>query len=217
MDNLIWVLILALALPLRAHEFLSNGDFSQGSTNWNGDGQAVSEGNGDPTLPSFNAPTATGLVVTLQPDKWTSISQDFVWDDLKPAWLKMKYATSPDFQTTPIFEDDMGNAVNQIIGFSSKSFLSKSEAEKKWGVTPQAWTRGIFGVCVIVDATHQLTAAFPLQAPSPGQPMAQLQNLNVEGNARTFYLIFAPGKGTITLSKVSIDSEFLKTGLSPKD
>jgi len=215
MKSLIAVLILTMALPLRAHDILSNGDFSQGTSNWNGDGQALSPGAADPSLPNFNAPAATGMVIALQPDKWTSISQDIFLEGVGPLWLKMKYTTSADFAPTPFDKYDMQDSVSQLLGFTPKDFLPESDIEKKYPATPWPNT---FGVAVIVDATNQLASVSPLRPPPmPGQPITQVHNPNGEGGARTFYLIFPPGKGSITLTNVAVVSQLYKTGLPGPD
>ena len=71
----------ALIAPARAYNPLVNGDFHDGKTHWEGDGDASDSGG--------------PLVITLKPDKWTAVRQTFS-ADCQEARLKITYSVSAD-------------------------------------------------------------------------------------------------------------------------
>ena len=83
--------ILALVLIFRgissadAHDIIANGDFHDGKTHWQGDGDAPDTGG--------------KIIVTLKPDKWTVLTQKFS-DNSKHLQLKLTYTLSDDCSLT---------------------------------------------------------------------------------------------------------------------
>src|ERR1039458_5072926 len=107
------LIILACAFPLRADNLLQNGDFSDGSTHWHGDGQSPDEYAQDNLSATSNPLTSKGLIIQLKPDRWTKVAQDFRGDKGTNYTLAITYKVSPDL-TWSTKADDYANMVDHL-------------------------------------------------------------------------------------------------------
>jgi len=98
------LLILSLALPLRADEALQNGDFADGITRWHGDGRAPADYANDNPLQASDPFTASGLILPLKHTLWTQVAQDFT-SNISGGILKISFKLSPDFVLSTNVQD----------------------------------------------------------------------------------------------------------------
>ena len=70
-------LVFALALPLRADNWLENGDFTDGISHWHGGGRSPADFASDNPLQASDPFTSKGLIIPLKHLDWTKVAQDF--------------------------------------------------------------------------------------------------------------------------------------------
>ncbi len=84
------------ASRLEAENLLLNANFAQGTSNWQGDGKTPAEyAAGHPGVaadPLFGK----GLIIELDPNHWTKVSQDFQGNESSRYVMAVSYLTSPD-------------------------------------------------------------------------------------------------------------------------
>jgi len=181
--TLVTALFLAAALSsAKAHDILANGDFSDGKTHWQGDGEAPDTGG--------------RLVITLNPDRWTAVRQTFSANS-KEAKLKITYTLSDDCS---LMNSDMGPP------------LTAHALEKATGLDNN-----------ISDVTMYHSYAWMVLLVSGGSLMYEspVSLGNGESNPHTYTttisewapfnndalcLAFPPGKGSVTITSVSIEA-----------
>ena len=113
------LLTLALALPLHADVGIQNGDFSDGTSHWHGDGRSPTDFASDNPLAPSDPLTSKGMIVPLKHSTWTKVEQDFD-PGSGVGVLTVTYLVSPDttFSTKP---DDYSNMPGHL-GWGWKTF-----------------------------------------------------------------------------------------------
>ena len=189
--------LLALSTA-RASDIILNSDFSDGKTHWHGDG---------------DAPDAGGkLVITLKPDKWTVVRQNF---SANSASLKLKITYS--------FSDDctLGKNGDALIPPLTATGLDEAcgldnniynvTLDSKWDL----WT-------VILVSGGTLISEYPIYTNNYGGTYrgygsqnttdatgnqtftTQLKQWDNQFISDDLCLCFPPGQGTVTLTDVEI-------------
>jgi hypothetical protein len=107
------LIILASTVPLQADNLIQNGDFTDGSNHWKGDGKSSSDYANDNPSASSDPFTSKGLIIQLKPDRWTKVAQDFRGDKGTNYTLAITYKVSPDL-TWSTKADDYANMVDHL-------------------------------------------------------------------------------------------------------
>jgi hypothetical protein len=170
------LLVLACAVPLRAQNWVQNGDFTDGISHWYGNGRAPADLASDNPLDKPNPILSKGLIIPIRKLDWTKVAQDFkgkgtngvltitylVTPDMAFSTKKEDYVNMPDhikydgwmaFDTPPgdwiVFVSDFGSAHGTYYEITPK--LGSSD--------PQTFTARIGGLTPLQDKT--ITLAFP--------------------------------------------------------
>jgi len=179
MKNLLTaVLLLGALLPLRADNLITNGDFNNGTDHWQGDG-----GQG----------VAGGLIVKLQPTAWTKVYQSVTLPG-NQVTLNISYSVSTDATfSSPLLGVQKGPDLGKVLGFPI--------AAGPISIHPGGW------LIFLVDDAKSL-ATYVNVTPQPGTDQMQATGgtlPNLKGQpAKTLYLVFPPGEGTVILRNVSM-------------
>jgi hypothetical protein len=184
---------LALALLLtvlstsmiRADDIILNGDFSDGKTHWHGDGDVPDIGG--------------SLVITLKPDKWTVVYQEFSAEATQVR-LKITYSysadctlaqpRSPDTLVPPLDADSLEAATGlpNVIGNINLPGTA-------------AWM-------VVMTSGGRFRGEHPVYAKSsdsnPRTYATTLTEWSRQFNADDLCLAFPPGQGTVTITSVKV-------------
>jgi hypothetical protein len=191
-------LALLLLVPLLTargdNNVLQNGDFTEGVNQWEGDCHSVGAADAD-AAPSFNAPTppssAPGIVVRLDKDHWTKVTQDFN-AGVGQYEATLTYSLSPDFSLS-----------RNVADFTDVPAASGLTRLKRFSTHPNTW---ILVVCDI-GAEH---FEYWKMRPKPNEIGNTVNfhgrvQLNSDDSApKGFFLAFPPGTGTITLLHASL-------------
>ena len=185
------LLSLACLFPLRADEQLKNPDFADGRSHWEGDGESASVASDnanplDPTDSSHNA----GLLLKLDGHDWVKITQDF-----RPlaasGVLTISYRLSDGLAFSTDF-DDYKNIPHQI-GYDN--FQSFDLLAGQWIMT----------VFESADTRLKYYTMKPKATTDPQSLKIPIEGLVVRDD-KTICLAFPPGKGTVTILHVGLES-----------
>lgn len=182
--------IVALVSGARA-DILANGDFSNGTGHWHGDGRAASDS------PDLAMQNETGLVIELKPTKWTQVSQTFNSRDDGLSY-SVVFKTSPDYKFADnAFPDRSIGSLKSVLENILSIRLDGNIKYKRGG-----W------LLVLFDPEQQLVSTSEIR-PNPaivGEPQSVKGSFTkVAAHAeKALYLIFPPGEGKITLINVAL-------------
>jgi hypothetical protein len=174
-----------VALPL-AHggDILLNGDFSDGKTHWHGDGDAPDTGG--------------RLVITLKPDKWSIVYQDF---NAESAQLRIKitYSLSDDCSLVAKKSDDAMVPPLTADGFEDATGLQTGISNVTLS-GDESWM-----VLVISGGwLQQENPVFIKPGSNPRTFTATLSQWSGHFINDSLCLAFPPGQGTVTITKVEL-------------
>jgi hypothetical protein len=177
----ILAIIMAFAGSAFGYDILLNSDFSEGTAHWKDDPNATA---------CLNAQaTSSGAMIPLS-SNWSRISQVFDTPDAVLA-LSLTYSFSDDGSFTPgaVFNNSV---VQQLTGVSVVPFSLplKSNEFVAMIVDPQA------------HSIHYIKISS--NAPNAKSIIATFHQL-LEHEEKTFYLVFPPGAGSVTVSRASLD------------
>jgi hypothetical protein len=168
-----------LTLPAGAG-ILANGDFAEGTAHWRGDGQ-----DGNP-----------GIIINLDPQKWTEISQTFNTRD-----------SQLQFSVTYSLSDDCSLAARPTV--NSETILDQDIFAQLTGVMcmpfHDSMPSNVWMAYIFDPASRHFDSVevYSNSADNPKTFSGFINNL-VEHEEKMLYLIFSPGTGSITLSSVSL-------------
>ena len=170
--------------------FLQNGDFANGDSNWQGDGQAVRSYTGNQR---GNPDFAQGLLVTLDSRSWTKIYQTFEGDKTGTISIAVTYRVSQDISLSKNPDDYHGiNKKLGMDGFEKYGSFSGSPGEFYGTVgNPTASTMSMEVFQPKLGSTEIQT----YQHTYPPIPL---------GGDTTFALCFPPGTGTVDILTVKV-------------
>ena len=189
--SLAMVVLLATLVHLEADNVLQNGDFTDGSAHWSGDGHPSGELTDLVALPDSLA-KGGGLAIKLKSFDWTKISQDFAGGS-STGMLTITFAVTPDlsFSNRP---EDYKNMPDHIDYDAWKSFNSK---RGEW-------------VIFISDFDKNRGSYYSVK-PTLGTTTSQSVRMKVKGLSpsgdKTLTLAFPPGTGTIVILSVELTAK----------
>jgi hypothetical protein len=187
LPKIVTVLFLAGAafLSVHADDILLNGDFTDGKTHWHGDG---------------DAPDAGGrLVITLQPDRWTGVYQNFNAESAT-LQLKINYTVSDDCSLAVERAPDnlipplTASALMEATGLQNSIYSIKLNPYNSWMVAL------ISGGTVV----HQQPVHVKPEKGLSHYVTATLSSWTNQFADVNLCLMFPPGKGTVTLTSVTL-------------
>jgi hypothetical protein len=173
---LLALLVLALALPLRADNWLENSDFTDGINHWRGSGKTPADVGPDDPLDKPDPFLTKGLIIQLRPMDWDKIAQDFRGKGTT-AVLTITYMVAPDltFSTKPDDYVDMpqqmhydgwqavntppGDWIVFIADFGTAHGTYWTLAPKLGSAAPQTFRARVTGLTPFEDKT--ITLGFP--------------------------------------------------------
>jgi hypothetical protein len=183
------LLLLVIALPLQADNWIQNGDFSNGIDHWRGNGRSPSDFANDNPLEAADPFTSKGLIIPLKHMDWTKIAQDFK-GRIASGVLTITYMVSPDFafSTKP---DDYVNMPDHI-GY---------DGWKAFNTPPGDW------IVFISDFGSNRGHYWEIE-PKPGKSDPQTFKIRVENltplEDKTITLGFPPGEGKLVILSISL-------------
>ena len=193
MKNLLLILLVLLCiLPLRADNWLQNGDFLDGITHWHGDGRSPADFASDNPLQAADPFTSKGLIMPLKHLDWTKVAQDFK-GKLASGVMTITYLVSKDLA----FSDNPADYKNMPdhIGYDGWSAFN---------TPPGDWV-------VFVSDFGSAHGTYYEIKPKLGSPDAQTFRAKVKGltplEDKTVTLAFPPGTGTIVILSASLTDE----------
>jgi len=183
------LLVLACALPLRADNWIQNGDFVDGITHWYGGGRSPSDFAADNPLGKPDPLTSKGLIIPLKHLDWTKVAQDFK-GKIASGILTITYMVSPDLA----FSDKPEDYVNMPdhIGYNHWKAFNTPPGAWVFFISDFGSERGIYntvkpklGVSAPQTYRNRITGLTPLED-------------------KTIALAFPPGTGTVVILRVSL-------------
>jgi hypothetical protein len=182
------LLVLACALPLRADNWIENGDFADGIDHWRGNGRAPSDFAPDNPLDTPDPFTSKGLIIPLR-GVWDKVAQDFHGKNADGV-LTITYMVSPDlaFSVNP---DDYVNMPDQI----------HYDGWKPFNTPPGNW------IVFIADFGSAHGTYWEIK-PKLGSSNPQFYRARVTGltplEDKTITLAFPPGTGKLVILSVAL-------------
>jgi len=170
------LLVLACALPLRADNWLQNGDFTDGINHWRGNGRSPADLAPDNPLDKPDPFTSKGLIIPLKDLDWTKVAQDFK-GKIASGVLTFTYMVSADRAFSTKAEDYLnmpghisydgwrpfntpaGEWVIFISDFGSARGTYYTIRPKLGSTDPQTCKMAVHGLTPLEDKT--ITLAFP--------------------------------------------------------
>ncbi len=182
-------LLMTIVIPLRADDWLANGDFSGGKDHWYGQAKWPEDfAAADPFTPA-DPLTSKGMIIPLKSSSWVAAFQDFK-GKTPTAILRITYVVAPNtsFSTRP---EDYRNMPDKI-GWDS------------WA--PFNTPPGSF--VVFISELAQAHGRYYLVHPKTSNPGEQHFQAPVNSmtpwSQKTIALAFPPGEGTVVVHKVSL-------------
>ena len=183
------LLVLACTVPLRADNWLQNGDFSDGTDHWYGDGKSPADLASDDPLAKPDPFTSKGLIIPLKHLDWTKVAQDFK-GKIASGILSITYMVSPDLA----FSDKPDDYVNMPghIGY---------DAWQAFNTPPGQWV-------IFISDFGTSRGTYYLLKPRLGSSDPQTYRARVGGltplEDKTIALAFPPGTGTLVILNISL-------------
>jgi len=185
------LLVLACTLPLRAENWLENGDFTDGTSHWHGDLRSPADFASDNPLQASDSFTSKGLIIPLKGVAWSKVEQDFR-GKIASGVLTITYMVSPDLAFSSK-ADDYANVPNKL-GWGWKAF-STPLGDWMVFISANGNTAGVY---------YKMEAKLGSSAPQTVKvKVTKLTPL--EG--QTLTLAFPPGTGTVVLLDVELSGD----------
>jgi len=185
-------LVLGSLMRMNADEVLKNSDFSDGITDWHGNGQAPSDFAPASPLDPPSPYGTTGLIVVLKPHEWTKIVQEFR-TQYSTLIMDVAYKLSSDYAPSST-DADYQNVPHQV-GF---------DHWRPFNANPGGW------VAMVSDFDKERLTFFKIKPNAGGADQQEFKGkiqALVPENEKTICLAFPPGTGAIILLKVSLSNE----------
>ena len=193
---LLSLLILAGATRLEADNLLQNGDFTDGSTHWQGDGKSAADYAHDNPMVTSDPFTSKGLIVQLDPHRWTKVSQAFKGNNSARYVFAINYMVSSDLSLSQN-TDDYKNMADKIRveGFDSWSHFNIGVGQFFDGIDDLGTLRGFYEKFSPKLGTSEIQKFVDV-----GPPIAA-------GGNKVVAVAFPPGTGTIVILNISVTSK----------
>jgi hypothetical protein len=183
------------ASPLFARaDILANGNFSDGTAHWRGDGHDLSDG-------------SPGIIIQLDPSKWTQISQTFNTRE-NALDFSVSFQTSSDFSLST----DPNSTIGNILSIADLADMTGTRFKNSIHVDSGLW------LLMVVDPAEAMMTYYKIKT-KPGSTDVQttknaVPRLVAHEN-KTIFLAFPPGQGTITLLNIALTPTAVSTSSSP--
>jgi hypothetical protein len=181
--------------PLPANTLIQNGDFSQSSDHWEGDGKSPGQYAAENRAATNDPLTSKGLIVTLNPKSWTRVYQTFRAGPGTQFSIVVNYRLSPDVSLSKDPADYTGiNKLIQIAGFEHFGSFNSSPGQ-------------FYGT---VGDPNSTMVALEVYTPTLGS--SEVQNYQHTypvipvSETKTFGLAFPPGTGTVVILSAAVTS-----------
>ena len=183
------LLFLTLASPLRADNWIENGDFSDGITHWRGNGRAPTDFAPDNPLDKPDPVTAKGLILPLRGADWDKAQQDFHGKGAEGI-LTITYLVSPDLAFSQNAND-----------YANIPDLLHMDGWKPFEIPAGNWL-------VFVTDFGTVHGTYYKIAPKLGSSQPQTMRAKVHGltplEDKTITIACPPGTGKLVILSVSI-------------
>jgi hypothetical protein len=174
-----------------ADELLKNGDFSDGKTHWFGDGETPADLAPDnPLAPKDPAAAEKELLVELKPHRWTKVTQEFR-THAGQYQIRLRFKLSPDVKFSND-KEDYDKAYEDIGLWNEPTFTPVGSF--LYGVIDSSKIFGLYSNCRLKK----------LQEPNPDLELTV--NDTRTSDAKTLYLAFPPGSGTVVIAAASVST-----------
>ncbi len=182
-------LLTIVAAPLRADDWLSNGDFSSGKDHWYGQAKWPEDFAAADPFSTADPLTAKGMIIPLKSSSWVAAFQDFK-GKTATAVLKITFVIAPNttFSTQP---DDYKNMPDKIGWDSWKPFNTPAGSFVVFISEIQQGHGRYFLVHPKTTDTGEQTFSAPVSGMTPWSP-------------KTIALAFPPGDGELVIHSVSM-------------
>lgn len=183
------LLVLVCAFPLRADNWIQNGDFVDGITHWHGDGRAPADFAADNPMAKPDPFTSKGLIIPLKHVRWTKVAQDFK-GKIASGVLSITYMVSSDLA----FSDKPEDYVNMPDHINYDGWSAFNTPPGQWVIFISDFGSARGTYCEI--------------KPKLGSSDSQTYQTRINGltplENKTITLAFPPGTGTIVILDVSL-------------
>jgi hypothetical protein len=169
-------------------DILLNSNFAEGHAHWKGDALDIETPDAPKLMRAAVTTTPAGVAIKLKRDQWTKIFQTFIVRDPK-LFYTVTFRLSPDYKLISQNNDDT----------SSADFTDVEAINAAIPLPEQNWTLLLAGGSTAQRALHP-----DLNKRSEPQSISgRLSDLN-PGIEAVLVIAFPPGKGTVTLSSISL-------------
>jgi len=184
-----FVLGFCLLLPRLAtaqDNILTNGEFRNGTQDWQGD---FADTSGDDSNLLATQSDSSGQVITLHDMHAVRVFQPFTSGESEYLHLLVKFAYSTD--STPTGDGKISDVVR---GFGESPYAQESSYDS-WGFSTP--------VAVVANSAHQQIRTYPLGMDKDGKSYGYDMEIDVEPHSQyRLYIAFPPGRGSVTLTSV---------------
>jgi hypothetical protein len=189
------LIILASTVPLQADNLIQNGDFTDGSNHWKGDGKSSSDYANDNPSASSDPFTSKGLIVQLDPNRWTKVSQVFKGNKSASYVFTINYMVSPDLSLSQK-PDDYKNITDKfrVEGFDQWTPVNIGVGQFFDGIVDLGNLRGFYE-----KFSPKLGKSEIQKFDDAGPPIAP-------GGDKVVAVAFPPGTGTVVILNISVTS-----------
>ena len=183
------LLALACTLPLRADNWIQNGDFADGINHWRGNGRAPADFAPENPLDKPDPFTSKGLIIALRHMDWSKVAQDFKGKSAGGV-LTITYMVSPDlaFSTKP----DHYMNIPDLIHY---------DGWQPFNIPPGDWI-------VFITDFGSAHGTYYMIKPTLGSSSPQTYKARVTGltplEDKTITVAFPPGDGKLVILQISM-------------
>jgi hypothetical protein len=187
--------LLATNLAVRADNWITNGDFSNGMDSWRGDARTPADLAPSDPFAKPDPFLSQGLIIQLKDRDWAKVQQDFRTKS-STLYLTITYKVSPDLALSTNQEDYTN--VPAHIGYN---------AYVPFNIAPGNWL--IF--LANFEGNNGLNGIYNYGKPRSGTSDPQTIHLKFSGltpfERKILCLAFPPGSGTVVLLNVSMTDQ----------
>ncbi|HEV3270922.1 MAG TPA: hypothetical protein VGZ93_01955 [Candidatus Methylacidiphilales bacterium] len=186
------LLALAFAIPLRADNWLENGDFMNGIDHWRGNGRSPADFASDSPFDKPDPFTSKGLIIDLKQSHWAKVLQDFHGKGSSGV-LTITYMVSPDLTFS-----NKGEYYQNVPG------QIEYDAWVPFNMPPGDWVVLISDFGAVHGPYYEIKPK--LGSSNPQIFQTKVDRLTPNGD-KTITLAFPPGSGKLVILSVSLTDQ----------
>ena len=205
MKKLVAALLLLNSLVFLHADILANGDFSDGKAHWKGDAKSTSDKDAYDMSTVDNPTAPNGIIVNLLKGTWAKVFQTFNTHEDSFNY-SITFKTSADY--APVARSNgMGMGMPPGIpgapGQRNEFLSTILGGDYSGNLNPP---RGNDFLLLIIDMTSSTfsSAVIHTTGSTDQQTVTGVMNHVPAHDEKNIYLIFSPGKGSVTLLNVSL-------------